>query len=148
VILTSGGGFMTTMVQSRPLTPQEKRAADWPVPDTLLPQGNFITFAAFGKRCLEPFRYHGPLGGCRRARRGGGVGCEDRWLCRRAVAEGRGTVRRVLSMAALSASRNGSRFAAFYRRLVARGKPPKVALVATMRKMLVTLTAIARTHQH
>ena len=65
----------------------------------------------------------------------------------RVVAEGRGAVRRVLYMAALSASRSGSRFAAFYRRLVAKGKPPKLALIATMRKMLVTLNAIARTQK-
>jgi transposase len=63
------------------------------------------------------------------------------------VAEGRGALCRVLYMAALSASRSGSRFAAFHRRLVARGKPPKVALIATMRKMLVTLNAIARADQ-
>jgi transposase len=65
----------------------------------------------------------------------------------RRVAEGRGAVRRVLYMAAVSASRGSSRFAAFHRRLVAAGKPPKLALVATMRKMLVTLNAIARAHQ-
>lgn len=65
----------------------------------------------------------------------------------RVVAAGRGAVRRVLYMAALSASRGSSRFAHFYRRLVARGKPPKLALVATMRKMLVTLNAIARANQ-
>jgi transposase len=65
----------------------------------------------------------------------------------RVVAEGRSAVRRVLYMAALSASRSGSRFAAFHRRLVTRGKPPKVALIATMRKMLVTLNAIARANQ-
>jgi transposase len=65
----------------------------------------------------------------------------------RVVAEGRSAVRRVLYMAALSASRSGSRFAAFYRRLVAKGKPPKLALVATMRKMLVTLNAITRAQQ-
>lgn len=64
----------------------------------------------------------------------------------RVVGEGRSGVRRVLYMAALSASRSGSRFADFYRRLVARGKPPKLALIATMRKMLVTLNAIARTN--
>jgi transposase len=66
---------------------------------------------------------------------------------RRVVAAGRGAVRRVLYMAALSASRGSSRFAHFYRRLVAAGKPPKLALTATMRKMLVTLNAIARAHQ-
>jgi transposase len=65
----------------------------------------------------------------------------------RVVAEGRSAVRRVLYMAALSASRSDARFAAFHRRLVARGKPPKLALVATMRKMLVTLNAIARTQK-
>jgi transposase len=65
----------------------------------------------------------------------------------RSIAEGRSAVRQVLYMAALSASRGSSRFADFHRRLLARGKPPKLALVATMRKMLVTLNAIARTHQ-
>jgi transposase len=65
----------------------------------------------------------------------------------RSVAEGRSAVRRVLYMAAVSVSRGSSRFAHFYRRLVARGKPPKLALIATMRKMLVTLHAIARAHQ-
>jgi transposase len=62
----------------------------------------------------------------------------------RVVAEGRGAVRRALYMAALSASRRGSRFARFYRRLAANGKPPKLALVAATRKMLVTLNALAR----
>jgi transposase len=62
----------------------------------------------------------------------------------RVVAEGRSAVRRVLYMAALSASRSSSRFALFHRRLVGKGKPPKLALVATMRKMLVTLNAMAR----
>jgi transposase len=65
----------------------------------------------------------------------------------RVIAEGRSVVRRVLYMAAVSASRGSSRFAHFYRRLVARGKPPKLALIATMRKMLVTLNAIARANQ-
>jgi transposase len=65
----------------------------------------------------------------------------------RSIAAGRGTVRRVLYMAAVSASRGSSRFAHFYRRLVARGKPPKLALIATMRKMLGTLNAIARARQ-
>ena len=36
------------------------------------------------------------------------------------------------------------RFARAYRDLVAKGKPKKLALVATMRKLLVTLNAIAR----
>jgi protein ImuB len=48
-------------------------------------------------------------------------------------------------MAAPSASRGSSRFAAFHRRLGANGKPPELALVATTRKMLTTLNAMART---
>jgi transposase len=47
-------------------------------------------------------------------------------------------------MAAVATSQRGSRFAAFYQRLIAKGKPKKLALVATMRKMLVTLNAMAR----
>ena len=43
-------------------------------------------------------------------------------------------------------SRRASRFAVAYRALVARGKPKKLALVATMRKLLVTLNAIAKTN--
>jgi hypothetical protein len=34
-----------------------------------------------------------------------------------------------------------------YARLITRGKPPKLALVALMRKMLITRNAIARAHQ-
>jgi transposase len=36
------------------------------------------------------------------------------------------------------------RFAALYARLIAAGKPPKVALVAVERKLLVTLNAMLR----
>jgi transposase len=53
-------------------------------------------------------------------------------------------VRQALYMAVLSVSRGRSRFAAAYRALVAKGKPAKLALAATMRKLLVTLNAIAR----
>jgi transposase len=35
----------------------------------------------------------------------------------------------------------------YYRRLVAAGKPKKLALIATLRKLLVTLNAILRTNQ-
>jgi transposase len=63
---------------------------------------------------------------------------------RRIIQGGRSTVRRALYMAVLSASRGRSRFAVTYRALVAKGKPPKLALAATMRKLLVTLNAIAR----
>jgi transposase len=63
---------------------------------------------------------------------------------RRSVIGGRPRVRRMLYMGALTATRHQSPFAAFYRRLVEAGKPGKVALVAVMRKMLVTLNAMIR----
>jgi transposase len=55
-----------------------------------------------------------------------------------------GGVRNVLYMAAVTAIRRRSPFRAFYDRLTARGRPKKVALVAVMRKLLVTLNAIVR----
>ncbi|MFN7108852.1 MAG: IS110 family transposase, partial [Brevundimonas sp.] len=47
-------------------------------------------------------------------------------------------------MSAVTAARSNTVFATFYSRLRAAGKPPKVALVAVARKLLVTLNAIAR----
>jgi transposase len=64
---------------------------------------------------------------------------------RRPIRGGRKEVRAVLYMAAVSTSRTATRGAAAYRRLVALGKPPKLALVALMRKILTTLNAIIRT---
>lgn len=63
----------------------------------------------------------------------------------RRVWGGRGHVRSVLYMATLSAIRSNPTLAAYYARLLAKGKPPKVAIVACMRKLLVTLNAILRT---
>jgi transposase len=63
---------------------------------------------------------------------------------RRSIAGGRTSVRGVLYMAALTAIRRGSPFRPFYERLTERGRPRKVALVAVMRKLLVTLNAIVR----
>jgi transposase len=60
------------------------------------------------------------------------------------IQQGRGSVRHVLYMAALVASRFNPVFKQFYDRLVGKGKPAKVALVAIMRKMLVTLNAMIR----
>ena len=50
-------------------------------------------------------------------------------------------------MAALSASRFNPVICAFYERLLKRGKEPKVALVACMRKLLVILNAMVKTKQ-
>ena len=63
---------------------------------------------------------------------------------KRAIAGGRASVRAALYMAALVASRHNKPIAAFYRRLLAAGKPPKQALVACMRKLLAILNAMLR----
>lgn len=64
---------------------------------------------------------------------------------RRRVWGGRGQVRKVLYMATLASTRHNPVIQDFYRRLCASGKPPKVALTACMRKLLVTLNAILKT---
>lgn len=66
---------------------------------------------------------------------------------RRHVQGGRFEIRRVLYMATLSAARHNPSIKAFYDRLIAAGKFPKVALVACMRKLLTTLNAMARTNK-
>ena len=63
---------------------------------------------------------------------------------RRSVWGGRAPVRAALYMAALSASRFNPVLRSFYEGLVARGKAPKVALVAVMRKLVVALNAMVR----
>jgi transposase len=66
---------------------------------------------------------------------------------RRFVQGGRATVRAVLYMAALVASKRNVVIRAFYLRLVAAGKPKKLALVACMRKLLTILNVMVRTAQ-
>jgi transposase len=61
---------------------------------------------------------------------------------RRQVWGGRADVRRVLYMAAQVAARFNPVLRTFYQRLRAAGKPPKVALVACMRKLLTILNAM------
>lgn len=56
-------------------------------------------------------------------------------------------MRSTLYMAALSASKHNPIIKRFYERLVARGKEKKVALTAWMRKRLVILNAMVRSHQ-
>ena len=60
----------------------------------------------------------------------------------RHVRGGRGDVRHVLYMAALSAIHSNRILTEFYQRLKAAGKPPKVCIVAVMRKMLVALNRL------
>jgi transposase len=64
---------------------------------------------------------------------------------RRFVQGGRATVRAVLYMAALVAAKRNAVIRAFYQRLLAAGKPKKLALVACMRKLLTILNTMART---
>ena len=59
---------------------------------------------------------------------------------------GRASVRAVLYMAAVSAARHNPVLRVFYRRLRDAGKPAKVALVATMRKLLTIVNTMIR-HQ-
>ena len=63
---------------------------------------------------------------------------------KRSVWGGRSTVRTALYMSALSAARSNPPVKALYTRLVEKGKPKKVALVACMRKLLVTCNAVVR----
>jgi len=57
---------------------------------------------------------------------------------------GRSDVRATLYMAVLSAKRFNPHIKAFYERLIAAGKPPKVALTACMHKLLAIINAVLR----
>jgi transposase len=63
---------------------------------------------------------------------------------RRCVSGGRGSVRKVLYMAALVGVRFNPVLRSFYVSLISRGKSKKVALVACMRKLLVILNAMVK----
>lgn len=63
---------------------------------------------------------------------------------RRSIRGGRPVLRRALYLCALSASRHNPVLRPFYQRLIAAGKPPKIALVATARKLLAHLNSILK----
>lgn len=63
---------------------------------------------------------------------------------RRFIQGGRHAVRPVLYMATLAAIRCNPPIAAFHRHLKQQGKPPKLAVTACMRKLIVILNAIVR----
>jgi transposase len=67
-----------------------------------------------------------------------------RYRGKRVIWGGRAAVRRALYMATLVATRFNPVIHGFYARLLAAGKPRKVALVACMRKLLTILNAMAR----
>ena len=64
---------------------------------------------------------------------------------KRAVWGGHSRVRAVLYMGALVASRHNPAIRDFYQRLLAAGKPKKLALTACMRKLLTVLNSMAKT---
>jgi transposase len=63
---------------------------------------------------------------------------------RRFIQHGRATLRRVLYMAAVSASQHNPILKAFYQRLRSHGKPAKVALIALARKLVELLNLIIK----
>ena len=67
-----------------------------------------------------------------------------RWKGKSMIAGGRAPARTAIYMAALSASHHNPVLRAFYRRLLAAGKPKMVALIAVARKLLVILNAMIR----
>ena len=66
------------------------------------------------------------------------------WAGHRHISGGRADVRSALYMAALSASRSNHLLTPFYDRLVAAGKPAKVALTAVMRKLIVLMNHLLK----
>ena len=59
------------------------------------------------------------------------------WRGQRHISGGRPALRRALYMSALVAAFKNPILSPFYRRLIAKGKPPKVALTALMRKLIL-----------
>ena len=67
---------------------------------------------------------------------------------KRSVWGGRPSIRAALYMATLSASKYNAVIRAFYQRLLAAGKLPKVALTACMRKLLLILNVMVKRNTH
>ncbi|MEO1191183.1 MAG: IS110 family transposase [Pseudomonadota bacterium] len=67
-----------------------------------------------------------------------------KWRGKSFICGGRANVRTALYQATLSAVRYNPQLATFYQRLVARGKPKKLALIAAARKLVILLNAILR----
>ena len=60
---------------------------------------------------------------------------------------GRAAVRSILYMAAVTASRHNPVLRPFYDRLIAKGKPAKVALIAVLRRLVVFANAVLKSGQ-
>lgn len=70
-----------------------------------------------------------------------------RFRGKRMIRGGRSYLRRMLYMAAVVASRYNPVIRTFYQRLVAAGKPKKLALTACMRKLVLIINAMAKNNQ-
>jgi transposase len=66
------------------------------------------------------------------------------WRGQRKIYGGRAEVRSALYMAALVGAQHNPVLRSFYRQLLARGKPKKVALTACMRKLLIIINTMVR----
>lgn len=66
------------------------------------------------------------------------------WKGQRFIVGGRAQVRTALYMAALTAMQRNPTLKKFYEQLIARNKPKKLAITATMRKLLTMLNAMLR----
>lgn len=60
---------------------------------------------------------------------------------------GRAAVRHILYMAAVAASRHNKILRPFYERLIAAGKPVKVAMIAVLRRLVVFANAVLKSRQ-
>jgi len=66
---------------------------------------------------------------------------------KRTISGGRSSVRRILYMAVLTAMRFNKKIKEFYERLRNAGKPPKVAITACMRKLLIIMNAMIKNNE-
>lgn len=66
---------------------------------------------------------------------------------KRRIRGGRARIRTVMFMAMMSTIQSNSKFKAEYKKLVAKGKPKKVALIACMRKMITILNTMVKNDQ-
>ena len=77
------------------------------------------------------------------------LNCDSgRYRGKRHIKGGRANVRRKLYMAAVAAIRHNPKIKEFYERLIEAGKPPKLALTACMRKILVILNAMVKNQSY
>jgi transposase len=65
----------------------------------------------------------------------------------RKISGGRANVRKTLYMAALTAISHNSTIRTYHERLIAAGKPFKVAITGCMRKILVILNAMVKSNR-